>query len=129
MISEKIKVLLVEDNDGDVMLVEELLDSCEGKNKVEVCHADSILNAIDRLSRNKFDVIFLDLNLPDGTGEYTLSKIKASAGEIPIIILTGSTLKRDELRDCILNTEQYLVKGYIDADSLSYTLHSALKEK
>ena len=123
---KKIKILIIEDNEGDVMLIEEMLNP---SHKFEVQHIDSISGGIEMLSKNMYDVILLDLGLPDGSGANTVEKIKLSAKNTPIIIITGSTLKRDELRECILRTEQYLVKGFIDPKSLAYCLKDALKDR
>ncbi len=82
------KVLLVEDNPPDIKLTELALKEYapgEFDLRVEQC----VQNAMERLSREAFDVILLDLYLPDAFGLEALSRIHAMHPHIPIIALTG----------------------------------------
>jgi DNA-binding response OmpR family regulator len=122
-----IRALLVEDNDGDAFLLEEIISEKKESSHIELTRAESVSQGISQLSQNKFDVVLLDLGLPDANGVTSIKKIKEHANEAPIIIITGSTLKRDELRDCISSTDEFCIKGFLDSESLTYTIESAIR--
>jgi CheY-like chemotaxis protein len=82
------KILLVEDNPGDVKLARLALE--EYAPDEFVLHQEGcVQNAMDRLSKEKFDVILLDLYLPDAFGLEALSRIHVIHPHVPIIALTG----------------------------------------
>src|SRR5258706_4827343 len=85
---EGIRVLLVEDNPGDVRLFLELLRET-GAGHVKVDHVDRLATALERLSNQAFDVVLLDLSLPDAHGLDTLVRAHAHAPSVPIVVLTG----------------------------------------
>src|SRR5258708_9245351 len=85
---EGIRVLLVEDNPGDVRLFLELLRET-GAGHVKVEHVDRLSTALERLSNQSFDVVLLDLSLPDAHGLDTLVRAHAHAPSVPIVVLTG----------------------------------------
>jgi len=85
---ELLSVLLVEDNPVDARVVQEALtESSRVKFKIQV--ADRLTAAVARVARETYDVIVLDLSLPDGWGLDSFVKIHAVAGDIPIVVLTG----------------------------------------
>ena len=85
---KKIKILLIEDNPGDAYLIEEQLE--EFANFLYEFRNVEILNeALNVLKEQTFDVILLDLALPDSYGINTFLSIHNINPMIPIIILTG----------------------------------------
>ncbi|MBI2996622.1 MAG: response regulator [Candidatus Melainabacteria bacterium] len=120
-----IDILLLEDNLGDEKLVEEML--LENNNDFHLTCARKLSEGIKYLEKNAFDVILLDLTLPDSTGFNSLTEIKIKAPETPIIILTGSIVKRPELKKCLDNVDTYLVKGEIDSNSLVSAITNAVQ--
>jgi signal transduction histidine kinase len=87
--SANFSIFIVEDNAGDFELVEEFL--FEQIETLNIQHAWNFKEAkgILSLKRNKFDVILLDLSLPDKTGMELINEITAISSNIPIIVLTG----------------------------------------
>ena len=83
-----IRVLLVEDNPGDARLFTELLRDA-GASHLRMVQVDRLSAALDRLNRDSFDVMLLDLSLPDAYGLDTLVRAHAQAPKIPIVVLTG----------------------------------------
>ncbi len=82
------RLLLVEDNPGDVELARELLASTPGVPlKMEV--AVSLAEAQRLLGSAAFEAILTDLSLPDSQGLDTLRRLRAMAGDLPIVVLTG----------------------------------------
>ncbi len=83
-------ILIIEDNVGDFVLVEDFLH--EEFENLTLSHAKSYLEAEDLLlSKNEvpFDLILLDLSLPDISGEKLIEKVMNLAGYTPVVILTG----------------------------------------
>lgn len=88
MHEEEIKVLLVEDNPGDVKLVRwALKNTSQVSFKIEA--VERLSEAIEHLRKNSYDIVLLDLFLPDSKGLGIISKILAESPKIPIVVLTG----------------------------------------
>lgn len=124
---EAVKILLVEDNDADAEYIKELLEDHIQRNEFELSRASSIKESSELLRNEKYDILLLDLGLPDSRGDSTISKIKSVAGGTPLFVLTGSVLKRDELRHCIIDSQEYIVKDFLDKDSLIHIIQSVNK--
>lgn len=105
-------ILLVEDNDGDALILEELFDDGHVDGPVELIRATSIADALRALTEGADPVCALvDLGLPDAIGTDAVEALSAAAPELPIVVLTGSDdpeLARDALR---AGAQDYLVKG------------------
>lgn len=124
-----IKVLLVEDNPGDVRLVCETLSEQEGV-LYEVTCADSLAGGLERLAQERYDVLLLDLNLPDEGGLKTFHKAHARSLQTPIIVLTGLEDEATAIRAVRDGAQDYLNKGSLnDGDSLSRALLYAVERK
>ena len=80
-------ILLIEDNPGDVRLIREML----GKVKLAYSfdHAGTLSDGLVKLKEHTFDIILLDMNLPDSSGLGSIPEIKRVAPKMPIVILTG----------------------------------------
>jgi sigma-B regulation protein RsbU (phosphoserine phosphatase) len=109
--SSKLRVLLVEDDPGDAELVKHALRESRSPS-FQVTHAAKLGAALDRLQDGEiFDVVLLDLSLPDSAGVSTLSKLQAVAPRVPIVIMTG--LDDPQLANYALEVgaQDYLVKS------------------
>ncbi|HEX5691159.1 MAG TPA: response regulator, partial [Roseiflexaceae bacterium] len=82
-------VLLVEDNPGDVDLIKEYFDQVDS-DSYQVLTASSTAEARQELSSQQVDVVLLDLSLPDSSGTETVRTMRAAAGDVPIVVLTGA---------------------------------------
>ena len=108
------KLMLVEDNLGDVGLIREAFASCQAE--VEIRVARDGVDALDKLDHSAHadlpDLILLDLNLPRMDGRELLSRLKADPGlrAIPVIVFTSSSAPRDVERAYSLQANCYLVK-------------------
>jgi PAS domain S-box-containing protein len=80
----------------------------------EISEANSLEAAIALVDRKKFDVILLDLSLPDETGLETLARLRAHAKEIPIIVLTGIDDELIGINAVKAGAQNYLVKGQVN---------------
>jgi CheY-like chemotaxis protein len=112
----KIRILLVEDNPGDVRLFQEALKGCTIPCKIQVARdgedAKNILFVHRGGSEPLPDLIVLDLNLPKITGDQILLLVKADAElrSIPVVILSSSASKADIRRSYEHQASCYLVK-------------------
>jgi two-component system cell cycle response regulator len=84
-----VKLLVIEDNPGDFILLESLLYDTK-INTQNIKHVPSLSDATNYLNKNEVDLILLDLSLPDGFGLNSYEKIIAFEKDAAVIILSGS---------------------------------------
>lgn len=102
------RILIVEDDKG----LREGIELALKREDFSFVLCESIAGARDALSvREGFDLILLDLNLPDGSGYELLKEIKNKGNE-PVIILTANDLEMDEVRGLELGAEDYITKPF-----------------
>jgi CheY-like chemotaxis protein len=114
---ESIEVLLVEDDPGDVLLIQEAFEDNKVRNRLH-CVSDGV-DALRFLRREdefagapRPDLILLDLNLPRKDGREVLAEVKTdeSLQQIPVVVLTTSKLEEDVLRSYKLHANAYVTK-------------------
>ena len=129
MISKSLKLLLlVEDNPGDARLLREMLDE-GGAHQAELTLAESIREAEQHLEERTFDLVLLDLGLPDAEGLEAVRWARAAAPRAPLVVLTGlddESLAAQALQE---GAQDYLIKGQIDTRSLLRALRYAIERK
>ena len=111
--NEIIRVLLTDDNPQVVTLIRRVLAK-DKTNTFELEVADCLSLGLKRLSEDRFDILLLDLMLPDSQGIDTFIRVQTQAPQIPIIVLTGldnEVLAMEALR---MGAQDYLVKGQFD---------------
>ena len=125
MNGEILKVLLVEDNAVSAQLAKAMLTHTE-TSVFEIQTAESLMDALDLLGKSRFDVILLDLSLPDSDGIGTLTTIRVHAPHVPVLVLTGSD--NEALANSALQhgAQDYIVKGQFDGPSLARALRYAV---
>jgi two-component system, cell cycle sensor histidine kinase and response regulator CckA len=129
MIHPPIKILLVEDNPGDVLLLQETLSDI-AFIELEWTHAERMASALNHLQSKDFDVILLDLVLPDSQGMDTFAQIHAQVPLIPIVVLTGMADETLALRAMQAGAQDYLVKGQVSgSDLLMRSIRYAIERK
>lgn len=126
MSSQDIKVLLVEDNPGDARLVQEMLLE-EGEDELAIAHVEQLGEALERLGEERFDVILLDLSLPDSHGLDTFVKVHDRASEVPILVFTGMDDEALGVKAVQEGAQDYLVKGQVDGKSLLRSMRYAIE--
>lgn len=126
--SEKYRVLLVEDNPGDARLVKEFLreDSFEG---FELSHVVDLREALKYLLDNEPTAVLLDLGLPDSSGIETLEALYQQNPHLPIVVLTGMDQESLGLEAVKQGAQDYLPKSTIDGRLLVRALHFAIQRK
>ncbi|GAB1540452.1 hypothetical protein NUACC21_31210 [Scytonema sp. NUACC21] len=122
------KVLLVEDNPGDVRLLQEFLWEVPAVEFL-LQQAQKLDEALKYLEEESFDVILLDLLLPDSEGLETFVKIHRQAPAIPVIVLTGFDDETVALNAMQQGAQDYLVKGQVNGDLLFRSMRYAIERQ
>jgi response regulator of citrate/malate metabolism len=126
MSRKEYSVLLVEDDPGDRELFKEYLSALP-EISVHLDFCDRLDSLFERLRNSTFDLIFLDLGLPDSKGIETLKKCIEKGMKTPIIVLTGMNdieLGSDAVR---LGAQDYLIKNDINSDIIAKTMLYAIE--
>ena len=125
---ETVRVLLVEDSPSDAGLLQESLAQAEAGG-FEFTHAESWAEAAGHLSRQRFDVLLLDLSLPDITGRDTFVRARAEAPELPIVVLTGQADEAVGLEAVRHGIQDYLIKGQAFGRQTARAIRYAIERK
>ncbi len=123
--SKSIRVLLVEDEAGDAYLVKMALKQSHGIN-FEVTWVESLTLAKQALMDSVFEVILLDLSLPDSEGLDTVEIARQMAGDVPIVVLTGRGDTEFALTALKAGANDYMIKGDFGFDGLARVIRHAL---
>ncbi len=121
-----INVCLLEDNRGDAILIKELLYDIQSKNYAIETY-EKLADLKKRLIYNDYDVLLIDLNVPDSKGIDTFTKVKKMAPQKPIIILTG--LSDDALASEVVSigAEDYLMKQNLNSELLNKSINYSVE--
>ncbi|MDB4952306.1 MAG: ATP-binding region ATPase domain protein [Gemmatimonadetes bacterium] len=122
-----LRILLVEDNPGDARLLREALR--ESSPGARLVHADRLEAARAAVAEGAFDVVLLDLSLPDAHGMDTVAGMLALAPELPIVVLTGTDDETLAVRAVQAGAQDYLVKGQAEPAVLTRALRYAVERK
>jgi PAS domain S-box-containing protein len=115
---KNIRLLLVEDNPADARVVERHLKDA-GLNNVMSDWVQTAADAADRLQKVEYDLVLLDLGLPDAQGLQALRALRSVADLTPIIVLTGSDDYKQGLIAVREGAQDYLEKRRVNAGMLS----------
>ncbi|MDD2716658.1 MAG: response regulator [Candidatus Wallbacteria bacterium] len=121
----EIKILLIEDNQNDTRLIRVMLEEHCPSYRLD-CSPD-LATGLKDLSQGGYDVILLDLNLPDCVGIETLYKVQAEFREIPIIVLTCMDTQELAIEALKNYAQDYLIKGKIEY--LDRAISNAIERK
>jgi serine phosphatase RsbU (regulator of sigma subunit) len=120
------EVLLVEDDNGDALLVTELLESAG--SKLTTVRVTSLGELPERLSARTV-CILMDLGLPDTSGLDGLRHVLALAGAVPVVVLTGLADRDSGEAAVSAGAQDYLVKRSVDAETLTRAIRYAIERK
>ncbi len=121
-------VLLVEDNPGDARLLREMLSDYDPQG-CKLTHVMCMMDAQNELSKHVFDLILLDLGLPDADGLEAIRRARLAAPRTPMVVLTGlddETVAALALQN---GAQDYLIKGQIEARGLQRAMRYATERK
>ncbi|MBI1422893.1 MAG: diguanylate cyclase [Gammaproteobacteria bacterium] len=115
---KKTRLLLVEDNPGDIRLIEELLSDFEFELSIECTLSDTL----SRLGNESVDAVLLDLNLPDSTGLNTVRALVSAFPLTPVIILTALDSEEHGLTAIKAGAQDYIPKSEMSRSVLKRAL-------
>lgn len=125
---QALKVLVVEDNLIDRRILESMLLEVSDSTSL-LKSSDSLAGALQLMSQYTFDVVILDLNLPDSHGEETLLKLNRQYPSVAVVINTGAYEDEVGLETLSFGAQDFLVKGKYNAYILNKALHYAVERK
>ena len=122
------RVLLVEDDADDAAFLQACLRRQDAKS-VELVRVASMADAVGALKDHQFDVVLLDLNLPDSTGQESVHRIQDADSSMPIVVLSAEG--DEEFAIDILNrgVQDYLVKWEGDGRTILRAIRYAIERK
>ena len=123
----KIKILLIEDNPGDARLIEVMLKEANVQYELECL--DSLSSGMAKVKFDGYDIILLDLGLPDSHGLATLTKLNEIRPEAPVIVLTGLADEETGIKAVKEGAQDFLIKGQVDKNLLTRSIQYAIERK
>ena len=123
---ERINVLLIEDNPGDARLIIEYLSPINDQ-KFNVAVAERLGAGLKMLKKLSFDVVLLDLTLPDSDGLGTVEKFHYRMPLVPVIVLTGLDDETTGVAAVKAGAQDYLLKGEVNRSSLVRTVRYSVE--
>lgn len=123
-----IKVLLIEDNPGDALLIRKMLKDAE-ISRFMVVHSKRLEKGLEYLEDDIFDIILLDLALPDSQGIETFRRANQQSPDLPIIILTGLSDEEFAINAVGQGAQDYLLKAHVDSRLLDRSIKYAIERK
>jgi serine phosphatase RsbU (regulator of sigma subunit) len=118
-----LSVLLVEDDDGDALIVDDLLS--EALPETRISRSRRFSDALDMLDPS-IDCVLLDLKLPDAEGIDTVVRLRAQAPDTPLIVLTGLDHEASGMAAVDAGAQDYLVKGEVDGAQLARAIRYSI---
>lgn len=127
-LSSKLHILVIEDNAGDFLLIDDYLK--EAFDEPNVSNATTLFQAKAKINtESKISVILLDLALPDANGDQLVKEIVELADDIPIIVLTGYDDKDLGVKSLYLGISDYLLKDELTATHLRKGIVYSIERK
>lgn len=120
------RVLLIEDDPDYTELVGQWLETSPLIDTGPVQRARTLVAALERLSSEAFDVVLLDLALPDARGLRTARRV-VDATTAAVVVLTGSEDERDAIRAIGFGVQEWLVKQASDARTVVRAVRYAME--
>ncbi|MER5966391.1 fused response regulator/phosphatase [Streptomyces sp. NPDC002057] len=118
------RILLVEDDEADALLVEELLH--DTGLRFELTTRTTLAEARPELSSHAHNCVLLDLHLPDVSGAEAVAAVRALAPHTAVIVLTGLSESQAGAETMTAGAQDYLVKGRVEPELLRRTLRYAV---
>ena len=138
-----LNILLIEDNPGDIRLLQEILREVK-TTRCQITPVMTLAAAIEQLSLTttphtphtshtppspNFDIILLDLSLPDSQGIDSFLALRDRSQNIPIVVLTGSDDQNLAILAMQQGAQDYLVKGQVDSNLLLRSIRYAIERE
>ncbi|MBW4687455.1 MAG: hybrid sensor histidine kinase/response regulator [Komarekiella atlantica HA4396-MV6] len=128
VVSDSVKILLIEDSLAEARLLKEFLKQAQSQ-EFTLLHVKRLAEALKELSECTYDVILLDLTLPDSQGLSSLPPLISRAPGIPIVVLTNTNDEELAIEAVRQGAQDYLVKRQVSVDALVRSLRYAIERK
>ncbi len=128
MTDDRHSVLLIEDNPGDVRLIEEMLAE-DPATPFRLSCVGRLAHGLEHLAAEQTRLVLLDLSLPDSHGLDTFTRVFAHSPAVPIIVLTGNDDENIALSAVKTGAQDYLVKGKLDRELLVRAMQYSIERK
>ena len=128
MVEGNIKILIIEDDQNMAKSISRMLFR-QQISHFDILHADCLKEGLVCLSENSFDIILLDLNLPDSQGISTLQIVNKSYNDTPIIVLTGINDEQIAIDALKIGAQDFIYKPSLDEDHLISSIFYAIERK
>jgi signal transduction histidine kinase len=125
---KQIKILLIEDDVVEARLIQEILKNFH-LNQFCLTHVKRLQAAIERLRQEQFDLILLDLTLPDSQGLASVELLVQSFAHVPIVVLTNMNDNQLAVAAVRQGAQDYLVKRNINIDVLVRSIQYAIERQ
>jgi len=125
---ENIRVLLIEDNPSDAQILQDALSRVLSPEFV-ITQVESLNGGLQHLAWEEFDVVILDLSLPDGSGVEILLQVQAVAPNRPILVMTSLDDEDTAVKAMQKGAQDYLVKGKVDQEVLVRAIRYSIERK
>ncbi len=119
------RIFLIEDNPVDALWLKRELGALP--DEFTVSEVQSLAEAKETLSTERYDVILLDLGLPDSNGLETFLEIQPVASDIPVVLLTGMDDRQLAIDAVAKGAQDYLVKGSADSHAVVRSLNYGIE--
>ena len=123
--SDSVRILLVEDDEGDAFIIQTLLE--EGERAYDITRVALMKEAFELVEAEDFDLVMLDLSLPDSTGLETFTQMERRAPNVPIVVMTGVTDEAIARKAVNLGAQDFLVQGSLSGASLNRAIGYAME--
>jgi PAS domain S-box-containing protein len=120
-----VRILLIEDNPGDALLVQTYLEELDAG--VELDHVTRLSEAKTKLETCQYDALLVDLSLPDTNGLETVRRVQAIAPQLPIVVMSGLGDHATALSAVQIGAQDYLVKGEAQGSVILRTLRYSVE--
>jgi len=120
-----IKVLYVEDDMDHAILIRELIEEIKNVH-YKLTHVQQLNEALLELDNENYDIVLLDLSLPDEQGVNTVARVCEQAPDIPVVVMSATDDETMAIKALQKGAEEYLVKGKVKSHALSRILRYAI---
>ena len=120
------RVLVLEDNPGDLRLLREMVADA-GEMRFQLSAVSRLMEALEVLDGEPYDLILADLNVPDSNGLDTFQSLQQRAPDTPVILVTGNTDESTALAAVANGAQDYLIKDGLDARALTRAMMYAVE--
>lgn len=136
LLENSIHILVVEDNPGDAVLIEQTMAQFSGTRATSRVAAN-VEDAETLLRTEQFSLILCDLELPDSSGLETVERVLSNSQSVPVVVLTGGDTREMAIEAIRLGAQDFVEKGTVTSASLErivahslerQSLNSALQE-